>query len=62
MSGHLIVTVYQATGTCDEQALQEFVDDFLGQLTAAGGATGSDSGTSSSDTGISGSGTSTPTP
>ena len=53
MGGNMIVTVYQTSGTCDLQAIQQFVTDFLGQMTVAGGAmgTGSSTGTSGSYTG-----------
>ena len=40
MGGNVIVTVYQTSGTCDQQAMQQFVKDFLSQMTAAGGAIG----------------------
>jgi hypothetical protein len=68
MGGNLIVTVYQTSGTCDVQAMQQFVQQFLGQVTSAAGmggatgtGTGSSTGTGSGSTG-SGTGSATPTP
>jgi hypothetical protein len=58
MGGNLVVTVYQTSGTCDQQAMQQFVQQFLNQMTTAvnglGGATGAGSST--------GTGSATPTP